>query len=131
MEKLSIWLKANKLSLNAKKNYYLVFHRARININIKPDVIMDGSLLNRENQVIYFGIIIDHKLNWVQHITYVKYKIAKGVGIMYKARRFLSKACLTNLYHTYIYPYLIYCIEVWGIDPKCHLTLYFLFKRRL
>ena len=71
LEKLSIWLKANKLSLNAKKTYYLVFHRARIKINIKADVIMNGTLLNRANQVKYLGIIIDHKLNWVQHITYV------------------------------------------------------------
>ena len=49
---------------------------------------MNGSLLNRVNKVKYLGIIIDHKLNWVQHITYVQNKIAKGVGIMYKARRF-------------------------------------------
>ena len=114
LEKLSIWLKANKLSLNAQKTYYLVFHRAKIKLKIKADVIMNGSLLNRANQVKYLGIIIDHKLNWVQHITYVKNKIAKGVGIMYKARRFLNKACLTNLYHTYIYPYLIYIVLRFG-----------------
>ena len=34
LEKLSIWLKANKLSLTAKKAYYLFFHRAGIKINI-------------------------------------------------------------------------------------------------
>ena len=92
---------------------------------------MNGSLLNRANQVKYLGIIIDHKLNWVQHITYVKNKIAKGVGIMYKARRFLNKACLTNLYHTYIHPYLIYCIEIWGIAPKCHLNHILLIQKKI
>ena len=76
LEKLSIWLKANKLSLNAKKTYYLVFHRARIKTNIKADVIMNGTLLIRANQVKYLGVIIDHKLNWVQHITYIKNMIA-------------------------------------------------------
>ena len=70
------------------KKCYLIFHRARIKINIKADVIMNGTLLNRANQVKYLGIIIDHKLNWVQHIAYIKNKIAKGVGIMYKARSF-------------------------------------------
>ena len=30
---------------------------------------MNGSLLNRRNQVKYLGIIIDHKLKWNQHIT--------------------------------------------------------------
>ena len=131
LEKLSIWLKANKLSLNAKKTYYLVFHRARIKINITADVIMNDTLLNRANQVKYLGIIIDHKLNWVQHTTYIKNKIAKGIGIMYKARRFLSKVCQTNLYHTYIYPYLIYCIEVWGIAPKCHLNHILLIQKKI
>ena len=114
-----------------KKPIIWFFHRARIKLKIKTDVIMNGSLLNRANQVKYLGIIIDHKLNWVQHITYVKNKIAKGVGIMYKARRFLNKACLTNLYHTYIHPYLIYCIEIWGIAPKCHLNHILLIQKKI
>ena len=88
-------------------------------------------LLNRANQVKYFGIIIDHKLNCGQHITYVKNKIAKGIGIMYKARRFLSKACVNNLYQTYIYPYLIHCIEVWGIVPKCNLDHILLIPKKI
>ena len=68
---------------------------------------MNGSLLNRANQVKYLGIIIDHKLNWIQHITYVKNKIAYGVGIMYKARRFYNKA--QSVSHLYLSPsYLLY-----------------------
>ena len=39
---------------------------------------MNGSLLNRVNEVKYLGIIIDYKLNWIQHITYAESKIAKG-----------------------------------------------------
>ena len=74
---ISILLQTLNVELNAKKTYYLVFHRARIQINIKADVIMNSTLLNRANQVKYLGIIIDHKLNWVQHIKYVKNKIAK------------------------------------------------------
>ena len=50
---------------------------------------------------------------------------------MYKASIFLSKVCLTNLYHTYIYPYLIYCIEVWGIAPKCHLNHILLIQKKI
>ena len=29
LENLNVWLKANKLSLNAQKTYYMVFHRAK------------------------------------------------------------------------------------------------------
>ena len=37
---------------------------------------------------------------------------------MYKARRHLNKRSLRNLYCAYIYPYLTYCIEVWGCASK-------------
>ena len=44
--KLSTWLKANKLSLNTDKTYYIIFHRARIKLkdNEYP-IIMNNSLL--------------------------------------------------------------------------------------
>ena len=92
---------------------------------------MNGSELNRAHHMRYLGVIIDDKLNWIQHITYVKTKISKGIGIMYKARNYLNKKCMSNLYHTYIYPYLIYCIEVWGNAPKCHLNPILLLQKKI
>ena len=75
--------------------------------------------------------IIDAKLNWVSHITYVKNKIAKGIGIIKKARPFLNKSVLSDLYHTFIYPYLIYCVEVWGSAKKVHLTPVMLLQKKI
>ena len=33
LDQLSNWLSANKLSLNVKKSYYMVFHRAKLKID--------------------------------------------------------------------------------------------------
>ena len=33
---------------------------------------------------------------------------------MYQARKYLNKKSLVGLYNSYIYPYLIYCVESWG-----------------
>ena len=71
---------------------------------------MDNITLSKVSSIKYLGVIVDHKLNWIDHITYVKSKISKEIGIMYKARRYLNKISLKNLYHAYIYPYLTYCI---------------------
>ena len=92
----------------------MVFHRARLknSDDINMDIIMDNHMLTKVNSIKYLGIIVDHKLNWIDHITYVKAKISKEIGIMYKARRHLSKHSLRNLYYAYIYPYLTYCVEV-------------------
>ena len=49
---------------------------------------------------------------------------------MFKARDYVNKKCLSNLYHTYIFPYLIYCIEVWGNVSHCHLLPLFLTQKK-
>ena len=117
---LSRWFKANKLYLNAKKTLYLVFHRGRIKDH-DLSIRIDGSTLNRSTNIKYIGVIIDHKLNWCDHIAHVKNNVSKGIGILYKARQFLDKKSLHNLYYSYIYSYLIYCIEVWGSACQSHL----------
>ena len=48
LEKVSIWLKANKLSLNVKKSYYMVFHRSRIKTDAHAVITMDKVCLQKE-----------------------------------------------------------------------------------
>ena len=75
---LNTWLKANKLSLNVNKIYYLVFHRARIKVDNDNSIRMNDSIINSASHLKYLGVIIGSKLNWVPHITYVKNIISKG-----------------------------------------------------
>ena len=91
LEKLCVWLRANKLSLNVQKAYYMVFHRARIKFDEHVVITIDNVILQSTNSLKYLGVIIDYKLNWKQHIAHVNNKISKGIDIMYKARKYLSK----------------------------------------
>ena len=50
---------------------------------------------------------------------------------MYKARRYLNKVSLKNLYYAYIYPYFTYCIEVWGSAAKCHVKSLSLLQKKI
>ena len=133
LQLLSTWLKANKLSLNAQKTNYIIFHRARLKIDdtLLNSIYMNGSVINCTMSLKYLGVILDSKMSWIQHIAYVKNKISKGIGIMYKARRYLNKKSLVNLYHSYVYPYLIYCIESWGNAARCHLDPLFILQKRI
>ena len=82
-------------------------------------------------EIKYLGVIIDKKLTWISHITYVKNKVSKGIGIMFKAKKILKRNTLINLYHSYIYPYLIYCIEAWGNASNCHLEQLYLTQKKV
>ena len=79
----------------------------------------------------YLGVIIDAKLNRISHLTYIKNKIAKEIGIIRKARPLLNKRALTNLYHTLIYPYLMYCVEVWGSAKYVSFIPYFALTEKI
>ena len=125
LELLFIWLKSNKLSLNTQKTFYMLFHRARIKVN-NLVVKINDSVLNRVNNMKYLGVIIDHKLKWCEHISYVKNKVSKGLGIIFKARVVFDQQCLLTLYNSFVYPYLIYCIEIWGTSSQIHLQPLFL-----
>ena len=50
-----------------------------------------------------------------------KNKISKGMGIILKARKVLKKKVLLQLYHSFVTPYLIYCLEIWGNASDIHL----------
>ena len=43
------------------------------------------------NNIKFLGLIIDSKLNWSDHITYIKNKISKSIGMLTKIRRFIDK----------------------------------------
>ena len=128
---LNNWFKANKLSLNTKKSCFMIFHRSRIKPNVINKVVIDNHELTQVNSAKYLGVIIDHKLNWIEHISYVKSKMSKGIGIMYKARQFLTKKALLMLYHAYIFPYMTYCIEVWGCASQTQLNCLFLLQKKI
>ena len=69
----------------------------------------------------FLGVIIDNNLNWSNHISYINSKIAKGIGIICRARHLFSKSALINLYYAFIFPYLSYCVEVWGNALRTYL----------
>ena len=120
LAKLNIWLNANKLTINIAKSHYMVFHRGKRKSDLRSPVLNNVSL-ERVQCTKFLGIIIDDGLKWTNHISYIKNKIAKGFGIILRARKFFNKKTLLNLYYAFIFPYLIYCVEIWGNAANIYL----------
>ena len=71
-------------------------------------ILINGTQLQEVSSTKYLGLIIDNKLKWIDHIAHVKKKISRGIGIITRVRPFVNKKCLSNLYHAFIYPYLLF-----------------------
>ena len=44
-----------------------------------------------------------------------------SISILFKIRNLLDKHDIRNMHFTFIYPYLIYCVEIWGNTNETHL----------
>ena len=116
------WFRANKLSLNAGKTKYLIFHTCKKQIpNLALDIFIDGQKVTRENSTKFLGVLLDENLNWKQQIDNVCKKVSKGIGIIYSARAFLNKDLLKQLYFAYIHSHISYCNIAWASTYKTNL----------
>ena len=87
LKEISLWLKANKLSLNIKKTHFMIFSSKNkphpdMNINI------DGEIINETSKTKFLGVITDNKLSWKDHILYISGKLARGTGVILKATKY-------------------------------------------
>jgi hypothetical protein len=115
--RLTSWLRTNRLSLNLLKTHIMVFGRKREGLENSVNIIIDGAKIEIVNQTKFLGVILDSGLTWKQHLLHISKKISKSVGILSRARKFLNKKTLLQLYYSFLYPYLTYCNIIWGNAP--------------
>ena len=128
IQNISLWLKANKPSLNIKKTCTMTFSNIPSVRNRINNIYIDGTKIDTVSRTQFLGVIIDNKINWNEHIKYTCKKICKSVGIFRKIKNKVNKKTLINLYYTFIYPFIIYCNIVWGRAPK-YIYLKFIYCR--
>ena len=56
----------------------------------------------------FLCVLLDENFSWKEHIKYLENKIAKNIGLLYRAKPFLDKESLLALYYSYIHSYLNY-----------------------
>ena len=103
---LTDWCRVNKLSINIIKSNFMVFkpRQKRENLNIKLEF----------KQCTILGVIVDENLSWKLHIGNILSKVSKSIDIIYKASLCLPTSTFFTLCYSLFYPYLLYCIMVWG-----------------
>ena len=95
LDKLHVWLSVNKLSLNVDKTNFILFGNRKIIDNVC--ISMNNSIITRVCATKFLGVIIDEKLTWKDHISFVRSKLSKTVGILYRIRHFVESVCIVYI----------------------------------
>ena len=121
LEKLNSWFATNKLSLNISKTNFMLFTKCK---NIPSfNVVIQQRSINRVSVNKFLGILIDDKLTWKDHITYISSKIVKNISVLNKVKYIFDCQSLKLVYCSLILPYLMYCVEIWGNSYKSNLVI--------
>ena len=132
LTKIVDWLDCNKLSLNVSKTHFILFRSQGMR---KPlfceNLEIRGGCIQQDRKTKFRGVIVDEKFTWADHIQYIRTKIAKGLGIICKAKKLLNSQTLHMLYYCFVYPYLDYCIKVWGDSFKTYMQTLVSLQRKV
>ena len=108
---LNKWLTANKISINVSKTKYLLFsYRNKIKLRT---IKIGKSKISETDHIKFLGIIIDNRLKFNFHTSYISSKLSKQIGLLYKLSKYVPVNILKLLYNTLFLPYVNYGIEAW------------------
>ena len=120
LERLHVWLRSNRLSLNVVKSEYVaIASRNRLNnLSSDPVVTIGNARLTRVKETKSLGVIIDENLNWGPHIKAITKKVSKGLGALRRIRDLVPKDTLNTVYQSIVQPHFEYCSPVWDTCGK-------------
>ena len=130
---VSSWFNANKLAVHPDKSKFIIFHPRRKQINpLELNILINNTPIVRVQEHKFLGIIIHENLSWKPHITSIRDKVAKVIGILSKSRRYLPSVNLKTLYNSLFLPYINYCNLIWATTYASYLEpLYVLQKKAI
>ena len=108
------WIRANRLSLNTSKTEFVIFKSKNKIITKHLNFRISGQKIKPSSQVKYLEIIVQDDLHWNSHLTILRKKISRSVGLLSEVRYYVPKYLLRTIYHSIFNSHLIYASEIWG-----------------
>ena len=71
--------------------------------------------IKRAESTKFLDALLNENLTWKRHIKYIENKIAKNIGLLFKAKPFLNKQFLSSLYYSHIHSYINYVNVAWEV----------------
>jgi len=131
INKLFIWLCANRLSLNITKTQYLIIRPKHKSLTQPlPNITINNIKIAHMESVKFLGVHVDEYLSWKPHINMLNQKLSKSMFIINKVKHILPPHVLQTLYYTLFHSHLSYGILAWGAAADSTLKQTTLLQKR-
>ena len=130
LKKVGEWILSNGLSLNVDKTVYIIFSGRKKIRNLQTLKIFDKPIVKVE-QTKFLGLIIDSKLSWKPHTNFVRGKISRLIGVLYKIGNCLTLDALKTIYHSLLFPHFNYGIIFWSAVSKTEFLKMFRLQKKV
>ena len=97
------WLNAHKLSLNASKTKFMLFHYPQRKVDsLSLDLKINSTSIERVSEVNFSGLTLDECLNWKPHVQKISNKISRIIGVLCRLKNYMPKHILRTIYNSLI-----------------------------
>ena len=76
LNKIDLWMKCNKLSINYSKTTYMLLSKKSLK-SFLFKLILNNNNIKRLEHVKYLDVLLDNKLNWKAHVSSLCSKLSK------------------------------------------------------
>jgi hypothetical protein len=67
------------------------------------------------------GLILDEKMNWSEHVSYIKSKIKPFLAMLRRSSYLIPSSTRLSVYYSYIHCHLLYLAPIWGYTGNTRL----------
>ena len=117
------WFRVNRLCFNISKTSILIFDRETNAETLTiPIPGAQSIILNETKSQKYLGLVIDSQLSFQDHIDYVKSKVAKRIGALYRSKSLLPLKYRKMFVNALMLPQFDYLDIIWCRAGKTKLN---------
>ena len=120
---LNRWCISNKLTINANKTNFILFHTTDRPIpNNFSEITTEFMKIKRVNLFKYLGITLDQTLNWSEHVGILCESLLKYFCIFNHTKYKVTPKIARQIYNAFIYSRIKYGIEVYSSCSETHIN---------
>lgn len=116
------WCASNRMKVNVNETKYMNFNFKGFNFEKDskfhkiqcPEVNCNCRVIEKVDQYRYLGVILDDKLAWDKHISFLGNKLKSATRTFYFLNNICNQHLMRSLYFALIHSRLQYAIHCWG-----------------